>query len=190
MRGHKREIDKSIRDLERENLKIVTQEKQRMTALKAAVKKNLLEESKFMIKDIVACRAHQIKFAKTKSQLHSLSLKLTTMTATQQMMTALNKVTKAISSINTKMTVSDMQKIMMQFERETGKLEMKEEMMDEVTNQDQDSEVQESTLTAQIYDEVGLNLDGKIKPSQSTLLVGDHELDRDRIGERLRDLKK
>lgn len=188
MRMYKRDIDSVIRDLERENERMKREEVKSMNQIRAAIKKNQNEEAKYMMKDIVVHRQYQIRFMKSKSQLNSLGLKLMAMNASQQMLTSFAQVTKALTAMNNRMNPMEVQKIMMRFERENGKLEMKEEMMgDLMDNQEKDTEVEESTLLAQVMTEFGFELDGQIKAKDNTL---GPDGSKDELETRLESLKK
>lgn len=74
-------------------------------------------------------------------------------------------------------------------------MDMKEEMMgdaiDDGLNQGDDTEVEEGTLLAQIFDEVGLDLEGKLKTGDQKVLVKEVEVEeKDPLQARLENLKR
>jgi charged multivesicular body protein 2A len=195
MREYKRNIDRTIRELEREKVKMGNEERKLMNDMKRAAKNNQMDAVKIMAKDIVRTRQYQTKFLKMKSQLNSVSLKLTAMATTSQMMTSMAQVTRALQGMNNRMNLPEMQKIMMEFEKQNGIMDMKEEMMsdsiDEGLGGSDETEVEEGTLLAQVFDEVGLDLQGKLKTSdQKKLVKEDVEEEKDELTARLENLKK
>lgn len=193
MREYKRNIDRTIRDLERERIKMSNEERKLMNDMKNCAKKGQMDAVKIMAKDIVRARQYQTKFLKMKSQLNSVSLKLTAMGTTQQMMTSMGQVTRALQGMNKRMNLPEMQKIMMEFEKQNGIMDMKEEMMsdaiDEGLDQGEENEVEEGTLLAQVFDEVGLDLQGKLKTKEVPKIEEKVEV-KDDLEERLAQLKK
>lgn len=114
------------------------------------------------------------------------------MATTQQMMTSMAQVTRALQGMNKRMNVPEMQKIMMEFEKQNGIMDMKEEMMgdsiDEGLDNGEETEVEEGTLLAQVFDEVGLDLQGKLKTKEVPKL--DKVEEKDDLETRLAQLKK
>jgi charged multivesicular body protein 2A len=69
MKQYKRGIDRSIRDLERERVKLEQQEKKLIIDMKKMAKKNENDVVKIMAKDVVRTRLYIKKFHKMKAQL-------------------------------------------------------------------------------------------------------------------------
>lgn len=96
-----------------------------------------------MAKDLVKLRRSVDKMAKMKTQLQAVNLRLQTLKSQSAMASAMKGVTqvcrfplvwhtnhqKALVSMNRKIDLPAMQKIMMEFERQTDIMEAKEEII-------------------------------------------------------------
>eukprot|EP01080_Neovahlkampfia_damariscottae_P011988 gene11988-5389_t len=193
MREYKRGIERSIRDLEREKIKLGNEERKIINEMKRAAKNNQVDAVKIYAKDIVRIRSYQQKFLKMKSHLSSVSLKLTTMQTSQQMMDSMAQVTRAMHGMNSRMNLPEMQHIMMEFEKQTGIMDMKEEMMGDAIDDGlgvDDEEEEEEELMAQVLDSVGLDLKGQLKTKEPSKLEKEEEKVEDDLSSRLENLKK
>lgn len=92
-----------------------------------------------MAKDLVRTRKYIQKFILMRTQLQAVSLRilvnytlfilLEAMNSSQTMSDAMKGVTKAMRQMNAKINLPQIQKIMMDFEKESDMMDMKEEMM-------------------------------------------------------------
>lgn len=98
-----------------------------------------------MAKDLVRTRNACKKFMLMKANIQAVSLKITTLKSNHAMAQAMKGVTKAMATMNKKMNLPEIQKIMMEFEKQTEIMDMKEEMMDDAIDSalgDDDDEVE------------------------------------------------
>ena len=96
MREYKRGIDKTIRELERERVKMQNNEKKLIAELRKMAKTNQTDAMRLMAKDLVRTRAYCTKFYKMKAQMQAVSLKLQTLSSTAQMANAMKGVTRSM----------------------------------------------------------------------------------------------
>ena len=173
MREYKRSIDRSVRDLEKERTKLAQQEKKLVADMKKMAKADQMDSVKIMARDLVRTRKYGQKFYRMKAQLTAVSLRLQTLSSTQQMASAMRGVTKAMSSMNKSMNLPAMQKIMQEFERQNEMMGMKEEMMneaiDEAMDDEGDEEGETEDMIAQVMDEIGLDFKTKVGVSDSAM---------------------
>ena len=98
-----------------------------------------------MAKDLVRTRNAGKKFMLMKANIQAVSLKITTLKSNHAMAQAMKGVTKAMATMNKKMNLPEIQKIMMEFEKQSEIMDMKEEMMDDAIDSalgDDDDEVE------------------------------------------------
>lgn len=93
---YKYAVDKTIRNLGRERIKIANEERKLVDDIKKAARNNQTVMIKIMTNNIVRNRQSQIKFLKMKAQLSAFSLKLTEMSVTQQIATSIEQITMAL----------------------------------------------------------------------------------------------
>mmetsp|Transcript_6964 Transcript_6964/g.23110 ORF Transcript_6964/g.23110 Transcript_6964/m.23110 type:complete len:259 (-) Transcript_6964:153-929(-) len=124
LREHKRTLDKSIRELDRERTQMQNQEKKLTLEIKRTAKANQLGAVKVMAKDLVRTRHSITKFHALKSQLQGVSLRMQTLKSTQAMADAMRGVTKAMGQMNKKLNLPAVAQIMKEFEKQNEKMEM------------------------------------------------------------------
>jgi len=159
MKEYKRNIQKSVRELDRERTTLERQEKKLMADIKKEAKNGRNDTAKIMAKDLVRTRGYIKKMHKMKSHLEAISLRLTTMATTQQMAKSMKQVTKVMGKMNSKMNLPQIQAIMMNFEQENEKMAVKEEMMDDAMDDafaDDEDEDEEEKLLGAVYAELGI----------------------------------
>lgn len=159
MREQQRLLNRTIRELDRERSKLEQQEKKIIADIKKMAKQGQMDAVKIMAKDLVRTRAFVKKFILMKANIQAVSLKIQTLRSTAAMANAMKGVTKAMSRMNSKMNLPQLQKIMMEFEKQSEIMDMKEEMMndtmDDVIGEDDEDEESEQVVQ-QVFDELGL----------------------------------
>ncbi len=96
-----------------------------------------------------------------KANIQAVALKIQTLKSNQAMTDAMKGVTKAMQTMNRQLKLPQIQKIMMEFEKQSEILDMKEEMMndavDDVIGEEEDEE-ESDVIVTQVLDELGLVL--------------------------------
>jgi len=173
LREHQRNLNRSIREIDRERTALQNQEKKITIEMKKLAKQGQMGAVKIMAKDLVRTRANVTKFYKMRTELQAVSLRIQTIKSHQAMAEAMKGVTKAMMVMNRQMNLPAMQRIMMEFEKQSEKMEMKEEMMsdtmDDVLEGEGEEEETEEVIN-QVLDEIGINLSSQLvdAPMQST----------------------
>merc|ERR1711874_337273 len=88
-----------------------------------------------------------------------------TLKSQSAMANAMKGVTKAMGSMNKQMKLPEIQKIMMEFEKQSEIMDMKGEMMEDAIDDvmgDEDEEEESDAIVAQVLDELGLQLNDKL----------------------------
>merc|ERR1740137_323935 len=88
-----------------------------------------MDAVKIMAKDIVRTRNYCKKFMLMRANIQAVSLKIQTLKSQDAMAQAMKGVTKAMSTMNKQLKLPQIQKIMMEFEKQSEIMDMKEEMM-------------------------------------------------------------
>jgi len=165
LREHKRNLDRSIREIDRERTGLQNQEKKITIEMKKLAKQGQMGAVRIMAKDLVRTRNNVTKFYKMRTELQAVSLRIQTIKSHQAMAEAMKGVTKAMMAMNRQMNLPAMQRIMMEFEKQSEKMEMKEEMMndtmDDVLETEGEEEETEEVIN-QVLDEIGINLSSQL----------------------------
>jgi len=165
LREHQRNLNRSIREIDRERTALQNQEKKITIEMKKLAKQGQMGAVKIMAKDLVRTRNNVTKFYKMRTELQAVSLRIQTIKSHQAMAEAMKGVTKAMMVMNRQMNLPAMQRIMMEFEKQSEKMEMKEEMMsdtmDDVLEGEGEEEETEEVIN-QVLDEIGINLSSQL----------------------------
>jgi len=125
---------------------------------------------KIMAKDLVRTRNHIQKFYKMRTELQAVGLRIQTLKSHQAMGEAMKGVTRAMMVMNRQMNLPAMQRIMMEFEKQSEKMDMKEEMMsdtmDDVFEEDDEKEETDEIIN-QVLDDIGINLSSQLVDAPS-----------------------
>eukprot|EP00095_Tigriopus_kingsejongensis_P009321 maker-scaffold486_size158769-snap-gene-0.27 protein:Tk09321 transcript:maker-scaffold486_size158769-snap-gene-0.27-mRNA-1 annotation:"charged multivesicular body protein 2a" len=132
LRKNQRALTKAMRELDRERAKMEQQEKKIIADIKKMAKAGQMDAVKIMAKDLVRTRRYVKKFMLMRANIQAVSLKIQTLKSQNSMAQAMKGVTKAMQSMNKQMKLPEIQKIMMEFEKQSEIMDMKEEMMSDV----------------------------------------------------------
>ena len=124
-------IDKSIRTVEREQKKLQAQEVKLLKEIKVLATKNQHGPAKIMAKDLVRSRAQINSYYSMTSQLKAISMRLATATINQNMIDALKGVNKVMANVNENMDVAGIRDVLKEFAKQSEKMEMQSEMMND-----------------------------------------------------------
>mmetsp|Transcript_27671 Transcript_27671/g.77379 ORF Transcript_27671/g.77379 Transcript_27671/m.77379 type:complete len:249 (+) Transcript_27671:191-937(+) len=165
LREHQRTLRRAIRDLDRERAALERQEKQLVVEIKKMAKQKQMGSCRILAKDLVRTRNHIQKFHEMKAELQAVNLRMQTLRSQAAMATAMKGVTKTMVRMNRQMKIPEMQRVMMEFEKQSDIMDMKEEMiaesMDGALDTDED-EAKVDTLVQKALDELGIDVEGKL----------------------------
>ncbi|XP_035745777.1 charged multivesicular body protein 2a [Egretta garzetta] len=91
----------------------------------------LQDAVKIMAKDLVRTRRYVKKFITMRANVQAVSLKIQTLKSNNSMAQAMKGVTKAMATMNRQLKLPQIQKIMMEFEKQAEIMDMKEELMND-----------------------------------------------------------
>lgn len=131
LRKNQRALNKAMRDLDREKMRMEQQEKKIIADIKKLAKEGQMDAVKIMAKDLVRTRRYEKKFMLMKANIQAVSLKIQTLRSQNAMAQAMKGVTKAMQSMNRQLNMPQIQKILQEFEKQSEIMDMKEEMMND-----------------------------------------------------------
>merc|ERR1719376_1577236 len=147
LRENQRLLKRTIRDLDRERMNMEKQEKK------------IIADIKNMAKDLVRSKRYVKKFIMMKTQITAVSLKIQTLKSQDAMANAMKGVTKAMGRMNKQMSLPQMQKVMMEFQKQSEMMDMKQEIMEDTMDdamEGEDDEEESEKIVAQVLGELGL----------------------------------
>ncbi|KAJ2516977.1 ESCRT-III subunit protein did4, partial [Coemansia sp. RSA 1939] len=104
-----------------------------------------------------------------------VALRVQTVSSNQEMSAAMRGASRAMQSMNRSMNLPGMQKVLMDFERESDVMDMKEEMMNDAIDDameddaEEDEEDESNAIVQQVLDEIGLQLNQSLADAPQTL---------------------
>ncbi|CAI2346923.1 unnamed protein product [Caenorhabditis sp. 36 PRJEB53466] len=161
LRQNQRALQKAIRELDRERARMEAQEKKIIADIKLMAKKNQMDSVKVMAKDLVRTRRYVKKFIMMKANIQAVSLKVQTLKSQDAMASAMKGVTKAMQSMNRQLNLPQIQKIMMEFEKQSEIMDMKEEVMGDAIDDalgDAADDEESDQIVNQVLDELGIQM--------------------------------
>ncbi|XP_068152919.1 charged multivesicular body protein 2a [Drosophila tropicalis] len=161
LRKNQRALNKAMRDLDRERMKMEQQEKKIIADIKKMAKEGQMDAVKIMAKDLVRTRRYAKKFMLMKANIQAVSLKIQTLKSQNTMAQAMKGVTKAMQNMNRQLNLPQIQKILQDFEKQSEIMDMKEEMINDVIDdamEDEGDEEETDAVVSQVLDELGLQL--------------------------------
>lgn len=165
LRQNQRALNRAMRDLDRERVKMEQQEKKIISDIKKMAKEGQMDAVKIMAKDLVRTRRYVKKFILMRANIQAVALKVQTLRSQNAMAQAMKGVTKAMQSMNKQLNLPQIQKIMQEFEKQSEIMDMKEEMMNDAIDDamgDDDDEEESDAIVSQVLDELGLQLSDKL----------------------------
>nr|CAD7405523.1 unnamed protein product [Timema poppensis] len=165
LRKNQRALNKAMRDLDREKSRMEQQEKKIIMDIKKLAKDGQMDAVKIMAMDLVRTRRYVKKFMLMKANIQAVSLKIQTLRSQNAMAEAMKGVTKAMQSMNRQLNLPQIQKILMEFEKQSEIMDMKEEMMNDAMDdamEDEGDEEESDAVVSQVLDELGLQLNDKL----------------------------
>uniref|UniRef100_A0A2M4BYX9 Putative vacuolar assembly/sorting protein did4 n=1 Tax=Anopheles marajoara TaxID=58244 RepID=A0A2M4BYX9_9DIPT len=165
MRKNQRALNKAMRDLDREKMKMEQQEKKIIADIKKLAKENQMDAVKIMAKDLVRTRRYVRKFMLMKANIQAVSLKIQTLKSQNAMGEAMKGVTKAMTNMNRQLNMPQIQKILHEFEKQSEIMDMKEEMINDAMDdamEDEGDEEETDAIVSQVLDELGLQMNDQL----------------------------
>uniref|UniRef100_A0A6M2DQI7 Putative vacuolar assembly/sorting protein did4 n=1 Tax=Xenopsylla cheopis TaxID=163159 RepID=A0A6M2DQI7_XENCH len=161
LRKNQRALNKAIRELDRERMRMEQQEKKVIADIKKLAKEGQMDAVKIMAKDLIRTRRYIKKFMIMKANIQAVSLKIQTLKSQNTMAQAMKGVTKAMQNMNKQLNMPQIQKILHEFEKQSEIMDMKEEMINDSIDdamEEDDDEEESDAIVSQVLDELGLQL--------------------------------
>ena len=159
--SNQRDMDREIRELDRQEQQVTMELKQRAKLASSSNDPTL----KTLAKQLVQIRQQRSKLQSTKAQLGAMGMHATVTASQIAAATAIGSVAQTMKIANSAMDVKQTTKIMMEFQRENERMEVKGEMMDDMLASAFDGdEIEEEAdmVTNQVLAELGVELDSQM----------------------------
>ncbi|XP_016297499.1 charged multivesicular body protein 2b-like isoform X2 [Sinocyclocheilus anshuiensis] len=164
LRGTQRQITRDRTGLEK-------QEKQLEMEIKKMAKTGNREACKVLAKQLVQVRKQKTRSYAVSSKVTSMSTQTKLMNSQMKMAGAMATTTKTMQAVNKKMDPKKTMQTLQNFQKETAKMDMTEEMMNDTLDEifeDSGDEEESQDIVNQVLDEIGIEISGKMAHAPST----------------------
>lgn len=163
-------LKKTQRDLTRDRNALERQEKQLEEEIKKAAKQGNKQAASVLAKQLVALRKQKNKNFMVGSRVQAIGSQQKMMHSNMKMADAMGTSTKTMTQMNKVMDPKKTMKMMQDFQQESTKMEMSEEMisdtLDDLLTESGDEE-EEDAVVNQVLDEIGIEISGKLADAPS-----------------------
>ena len=165
MRENDREFRHTERQLQRDRQQLERQEKQLESDIRKAAKQGNKQAATTLAKQLIQLRNQKTKSMAMSGKMTALNHQTKTMATTAKMAETMGATAKTMAKVNDQFDPVKVQKTMQDFERESTKMEMSEEMMTDTLDSvlaGSDDETETDAVVANILDEIGIEMTGKL----------------------------
>ncbi|KAM4880998.1 charged multivesicular body protein 2a-like [Sylvia borin] len=156
-------LARAVRELDRKRQKLEAQEKKIIVDIKKMAKQGQMDAVRVMAKDLVRMRRYVRKFIAMRANVQGVALRVQTLKSNSAMASAMRGVTRAMATMNRQLKLPQIQRILLEFQKQSELMDMKEELMndaidDALGDEDESITPRSDAVVSQVLDELGLNL--------------------------------
>ncbi|KAF6000483.1 Charged multivesicular body protein [Cyanidiococcus yangmingshanensis] len=159
LRRYKRTIDRAVREVDRERMKMQRLEQQRKNEIRRLARESQMKSVRIAARDLVRVRNCIAKMYELRSQMQSVQMQLSTMRSSEAMTNAMRGIVKSMHLMNRQVNLPRIGHILHEFERESEILSLKQEVIDDAMDNaiaDEDENEETEQVVNQVLDELGL----------------------------------
>ncbi|XP_076445008.1 charged multivesicular body protein 2b-like [Babylonia areolata] len=178
IRQNDRVLRRQQRDLERDRGSLEKEEKKLEMEIKKAAKQGNKQAATILAKQLVNLRKQKTKSFAAGSKMQAIGHQQKVMHSNMKMAKAMGSTTKTMVEMNKVMDPQKTLQVMQEFEKESTKMGMSEEMindtLDDILTESGDEEEQDA-IVSQVLDEIGIEITDKMvhAPSASKGKIGE-----------------
>ena len=165
VRQSNREITRAQREMERERLRLNREEKTLQTEIKRLAKAGRNAEARMVAKNLVKNREYQARMMSGKAQLGGVGGQIRSQAVTAKMGKIMGDVGTTMHKVNGQGVNQNLMKMAMMYEKESDKMAMGSEMMDDALESvmgGEGVEQESDEVLASVLDELGLEFQSKV----------------------------
>ncbi|VWU52654.1 vacuolar protein sorting-associated protein 2, putative [Hepatocystis sp. ex Piliocolobus tephrosceles] len=165
IREEKRNLNRYMRELEREIYKLENEQKQIEKNIKIYAKKNDISLVRTLAKDYVKMKQTIGKYNKIKSYIFSMKIKLQSVKSSQQLSKNLKDMNKIMGKVNNALKLKDINMSLNEFQKQNNEVSLKEDILDDLfedMSYDIDLEEQEEELVSKVLEGLGIQMNTKL----------------------------
>lgn len=176
-------MERTQRELDREKRKLEAQEKKLIADIKKSAKNGQVNAAKVQAKDLVRTKNYVKKFENMRTQLQAISLRIQAVRSSDQMSRSMREATVLLGGMNRSMNIPQLQRIAMEFEKQSDLMDQRQEFMDEsidnVMGDELEDDEEAEEIVNKVLDEIGVDLNAQLQSTPQNL-VSDGQLQESR----------
>ncbi|CAL1274795.1 unnamed protein product [Larinioides sclopetarius] len=165
MREQNRNLRRAQRDVEKDRRALERQEKQLEMEIKKAAKQGNKQVLTVLAKNLVTVRKQKARTYTASSKITSIGNQTKAMHSSAKLANTMATTTKTMVSANKDLNPQGIARTMHDFEKESMKMGMAEEIVDDTLNSvltESGDEEEEDAVVNQVLDEIGIEISGKM----------------------------
>ncbi|KJP89138.1 hypothetical protein AK88_01224 [Plasmodium fragile] len=165
LRKEKRNINRSIRELEREIFKLTKEQSRIEKDIKIKAKQNDITTVSTLAKDYIQIKKSITKYNKIKSHLCSMRIKVQSVKSSEQLGRSLSEINNIIKRVNGYIKLTSLNNTIHEYQKENNEVSLKEDMLDdlfEAFNYDSEMAVEEHELVTKVLEGMGVQMNAKL----------------------------
>ncbi|KMZ94530.1 hypothetical protein PVMG_01887 [Plasmodium vivax Mauritania I] len=167
LRNEKRNLNRSIRELEREIFKLTNEQSKIEKNIKINAKRNGDTSTvRTLARDYISIKKTIAKYNKLKSHLFSMKVKLQSVKSSEQLGRSLTEINRVIKRVNGYIKLTSLNKSINDFHKENNEVSLKEDMLDDLFEAfDYDSQMvaEEEELVTKVLEGMGIQMNAKLE---------------------------
>ncbi|RUS71765.1 hypothetical protein EGW08_020469 [Elysia chlorotica] len=170
LRANDRVLRKQTRDIDRDRNALEREEKKIEMEIKKAAKQGNKQAATILAKQLVALRKQKTKSYAMNSKISSIGNQQKLMHSNMKMASAMGTTTKTMTQMNKVMDPQKTAAMMREFQKESAKMDMTEEMIDDTLEDvlaESGDEEEQDAIVNQVLDEIGIEISGKLADAPS-----------------------
>ena len=171
VKQQKRNLNRTGRELDRDMKQLERQEKALELEIKKAAKLGNKQLATTYAKQLVGIRKQRNRNLTTKTKVSGIGNQMTSMQANVKMAESMGTATKAMGVMNKQINPQQLGKTLQEFERESAKMDMADDMMGDTLDDllgNSDDEEEQDAIVSQVLDEIGIEITGKLSALPAT----------------------
>jgi division protein CdvB (Snf7/Vps24/ESCRT-III family) len=183
IRGTNKSLNNSKRDIDREIRNINRQEKKLETDIKKLANEGQINSAKIMAKELIRVRQQREQLLKTKLTISQVKAKTESASANLAVTSAMTGATRAMKTVNNINSMEKMSSTFREFEKQKMTMEMQDELLDDLLEDSSEMEEAEEVI-GEVLDEINLELAKDLEyNSQEVIKAGRIQKERLNISE-------
>lgn len=173
LRKNLRSLQRTQRELDREINKLQQQVKTLQASIKKSVTNGQLSAAKIQAKDLIRSQNYITRFQNVKLQLQAIELRIQAIKSNDAMVRSMTDAARILNGMNQGVQLPNLQRIVMDFEKQNDIMDQKQEMIDETMDNtmgedegmEEEEDEQANEIINKIVDEIGVDLSTKMNNS-------------------------